>query len=347
MLGLILAALATATAAFAYWSTRGTGTASASTGTLDAATAVNASSPALATVNVSWTPPTSPGAGGTLAYYVQRTTGTTTAAACGTSAGTTITASSCTDSSVPGGRYTYRVMTVFTSWTAMSAASGSVTVNTVPKPTVTLTAPANGSIAKVRTPTFSGTASENATVTITLTGGITYTTSVTGTTSPYSFSFTPTSALADGTYAATASQTNGTGTGTSSTNTFLLDATAPAPTVSTVGSNNFTKTTTPTISGTAGRQAADSSHSADVGTVSVTLYPGTATSGNSVFKASSVTVNSSTGAWSVTPTLTANAQYTAVVQQTDDAGNTGTSTRTFVVDTAPPTVSKPTVNGRS
>ena len=258
MIGALLAVLATATAAFAYWSTRGTGTASASSGTLNAATAVTASSPALATVNVSWTPPSSPGAGGTLAYYVQRTNGTTTSSACGTSATTTITTSSCTDSNIPGGTYTYKVVTVFNSWTATSAASNAVAVT-------------------------------------------------------------------------------------------AADTTAPSPTVNQVGTTGATSTTLPTLSGTAGTQKADATHSADITTVTVDFYPGTATSGNKVQGFTNVAVNATTGAWSVTLTsaLTANAQSTVVVSQLDAAGNKGTATRTFLVDTAPPTVSAPTVNGRS
>ncbi len=216
----------------------------------------------------------------------------------------------------------------------------------MPKPTVTLSTPASGSTTNGNKPVFSGTASDNAPVTITLTGGATYTTPVTGTTSPYSFSFTPTTALADGTYSATASQTNATGTGTSTTNTFLIDATAPTPTINAIGTTGATNNTTPTLSGTAGTQKADATHSADSGTVTVDIYNGTATTGNKVQNLRNVAVNSTTGTWNVTPTaLAANAQYTVVVTQSDVATNSGTTNRTFVVDTTPPTVGQPLVNG--
>lgn len=350
----LIAALLTVPAvtgvAYAYWSSRGAATAAASTGTLNPATGVTAAAPSLASASVSWTPPTAPGSGGSLRYYVERTTGTTTVAACGTSAGSTIATTSCTDSGVPSGSYTYSVVTIFNSWTARSAASNTVTVNTVPAPTVTLTSPANGSTTNVRTPTFGGTASDNAAVTITLVASgqanMTYTTPVTGTASPYSFSFTPSAALVDGTYTATAKQTNTTGTGTSAATTFLVDGTAPSPTINAVGTTNATGSTTPTLTGTAGTQKADSTHSADIINVKVDIYNGTSTSGNKVQAFTNVAVNGTTGAWSVTPTgLTANAQYTVVVVQGDAAGNSGTASRTFLVDTTPPTIGQPSVNG--
>ena len=350
LIGALLAVLALTGVAYAYWSTRGAGTAAASTGTLNPASGVTATSPSLGSANVSWTAPTSPGSGGTLAYYVQRTTGTTTVAACGTSTTSTIAVTSCTDTAVPSGTYTYSVVTVFNSWTARSTASNSVTVNTVPAPTVTLSTPANGSITNVTTPLFSGTATDNATVTITLVASgqanKTYTTSVTGSVSPYSFSFTPTVALPDGTYTATATQTNATGTGTTNANTFLIDATAPSPTINTIGTTNAINSTTPSLSGTAGIQKADTGHSADNATVTVDIYSGTATTGNKVQNFRNVAVNSTTGAWNVTlAALTANAQYTVVVFQSDVATNTGTTNRTFVVDTTPPTLGQLLVNG--
>ena len=348
LIGALLAVLALTGVAYAYWSTRGTGTAAASTGTLSPATGVTATSPSLATASVSWTAPTAPGTGGTLRYYVTRNTGITTSAACGTSATSTITTSSCTDSNVPGGTYTYTVVTVFNSWTATSAASNTVTP--VPKPTVALVTPANNSTTNVNTPLFSGTASDNATVTITLVASgqanTTYTTPVTGSASPYSFSFTPGVALPDGTYTATAAQTNATGIGTSNASTFLVDVTAPSPTINQIGTTGATNSTTPTLSGTAGFQKADTGHSADNGTVTVDIYNGTATTGNKVQNFKNVAVNSTLGAWTVTlAALTANAQYTVVVTQSDAATNTGTTNRTFLVDTTPPTIGQPSVNG--
>lgn len=352
----LLSVLSISGIAYAYWRTSGTGSALASTGTLNAATSVTVPGTSTGTVTVSWTPPASPGTGGTLRYYVQRMTGSTTDAACGTSVTVTITSTSCSDTGVTTGSYTYKVVTVFNSWSTTSTASGTVAVNTVLAPTVTLVAPANSAATNSARPVFTGTASGNSTVTIALYAGATttgapnasYSGTPTGTTSPYSFSITATATLPDGTYTTRASQTNTGGTGTSTSNTFLIDTGAPSPSISTVGTNNFTNSTTPTITGTASRQATDSTHSADSGTVSVAIYSGTATTGTPVQGPSSATVNSGTGTWTLTTsTLTANAQYTALVRQTDAAGNTGTSSRTFVVDTAPPSAPAPTVNGRS
>ncbi len=101
--------LLVAGAAMAYWSSAGTSAASASTGTLNAPTAVTASG--VGSVTVSWT-----GSTGTTApqgYYVvrTRTSDGVTTPACGTSR-TALTASSstsCTDTGVPAGTFTYAV----------------------------------------------------------------------------------------------------------------------------------------------------------------------------------------------------------------------------------------------
>ena len=114
--------------AMAYWSSAGTGTASASTGTLNAPTAVTASG--VGSVTVSWT-----GSTGTTApqgYYVvrTRTSDGVTTPACGTSR-TALTASSstsCTDTGVPAGTFTYAGHAVVGGWTATSVSSASLTI---------------------------------------------------------------------------------------------------------------------------------------------------------------------------------------------------------------------------
>jgi hypothetical protein len=119
------------------------------------------------------------------------------------------------------------------------------------------------------------------------------------------------------------------------------DTTAPAPTIATVGKTpGYTNATTPTLTGTAGTQAAASGQTADNGYVTVNVYAGTATSGTAVTTFSQVAV--SNGSWTVDWTgkspLTAARQYTAVVAQSDAANNIGTAKTTFVVDTTAPTV---------
>ena len=105
--------------AWAYWTTGGSGSGSATAGTLAAPATVTATaSPASessATVSVSWTAVIAPNGGAVTGYYVQRYLGATPSKACGSDAGTLLPASptSCSDTSVPDGTYTYTVIASF------------------------------------------------------------------------------------------------------------------------------------------------------------------------------------------------------------------------------------------
>jgi hypothetical protein len=123
----VVALIVTAAPAQAYWRTAAVSIASVRTGTLGAPTAVTVPATAYPDVTVSWTAPAgTPAATG---YYVTRTTGTSTSAACGSSATALIAITSCSDTAVPiGAAYTYKVVAVYRSWTATSAASGTVTI---------------------------------------------------------------------------------------------------------------------------------------------------------------------------------------------------------------------------
>ena len=72
------------------------------------------------TVSVSWTGSTLSNGTPAQGYYVTRTNVSTsqTSAACGSSASSLITSTSCSDTSVPDGTYTYKVIAVYRSWTA-------------------------------------------------------------------------------------------------------------------------------------------------------------------------------------------------------------------------------------
>jgi hypothetical protein len=127
LLGALSLGIALSGIAYAYWSAAGTGTATVSTGTLNPPTRVTAASTVAGAVTISWTAPTgTPGATG---YDVVRTkTGSgTTANVCGTPA-VHVTTTSCTDTGVAAGTYTYQVTAIYRSWTAQSAASNAVTV---------------------------------------------------------------------------------------------------------------------------------------------------------------------------------------------------------------------------
>ncbi|BBH15933.1 hypothetical protein Back2_02200 [Nocardioides baekrokdamisoli] len=114
--------------ALAYWTSTGSGSRTASTGTLAAPTAVAGSQTAgTGTVTVTWTG--SSGSPAPTGYYVTRTnSGNVTSAACGTTPTSTVGTTTCQDTSVPLGTYTYAVVAVYHSWTASSAPSGSVAV---------------------------------------------------------------------------------------------------------------------------------------------------------------------------------------------------------------------------
>jgi hypothetical protein len=96
----------------------GTGTASATVGSLATPTIASAT-PGAGTVALSWstvTPPVGPG----VAYYVTRAGGTV-GGNCPSSPATATSTTSCTDSGLTKGTYTYTVTAVWQSWTATSA----------------------------------------------------------------------------------------------------------------------------------------------------------------------------------------------------------------------------------
>jgi hypothetical protein len=123
---LLLVALVVAPGASAFWKSVGLGTGSAVTGLLTAATGVTAPSVNVGAVPVSWT--ASAGQITPTGYYVTRITGSTTAPACGSSPAALLTSASCTDNAVPVGTHSYIVTAVYRSWTAVSSASGNITV---------------------------------------------------------------------------------------------------------------------------------------------------------------------------------------------------------------------------
>jgi hypothetical protein len=125
-------------------------------------------------------------------------------------------------------------------FTASATNSGTsfVTASKFP-PTVTLTAPVDGSATKDTTPAFVGTADsatgDSSTVTARIYSGTSTAGALvqtkSGTRSGTSFSFSLTTALAQGTYTAVVTQTDTSGnTGTSNAVTFKVDTTAPTAT---------------------------------------------------------------------------------------------------------------------
>ncbi len=138
----------------------------------------------------------------------------------------------------------------------------------------------------------------------------------------------------DGQYTAVARQDDDAGnTGVSPARTFVVDTTAPVVVVSTPADGTISTTTTPTISGTAGRQPADATASADATTVTMRIHSGPDVSGTVVqTKSATVTAGST---YSVAASTLANGHYTVSVTQTDAVGNVGSATSTFAVSPVP------------
>ena len=118
-----------ATAAWAYWVSTSSGEASGKVGALAAPTGVAASAPeGSANVSLSWT--ASAGGPAAAGYYAERWSGsapTVVGGSCGTPAAP-VAATSCTDTAVADGTYTYTVVAVYRSWSAASVRSAPVTV---------------------------------------------------------------------------------------------------------------------------------------------------------------------------------------------------------------------------
>jgi hypothetical protein len=220
--------------------------------------------------------------------------------------------------------------------TGMSSAI-TFTVDTV-APTVTLTAPVDGSSSNHAKPSFSGAAGtatgDSSTITVKIYSGNTATGSpvqtLTTTAAAGAWSVAPSTSLTDGTYTAQASQSDSAGnTGISTANTFTVDTTPPAVTLTAPANGSTTGRSKPSFSGAAGTEAGDSS------TVTIEIYSGSTATGSPV---QTLTTTAAAGAWSVAPsTALAVGTYTAQASQSDNAGNTGTTTaNTFTVQPAAP-----------
>ncbi|HEY4450987.1 MAG TPA: S8 family serine peptidase, partial [Solirubrobacteraceae bacterium] len=138
------------------------------------------------------------------------------------------------------------------------------------------------------------------------------------------------SALSDGaTYTVHAKSTDSVGNASSvASSTFTYDTTAPSTTVSSPANNAFINNPAPTVSGTAGTASGDDS------TATVKIYSGVDTSGALLQTFNGVALTS--GSWSIKAAPLAPGTYTAQVTQRDSAGNAGSSTSTFTLDTSAP-----------
>lgn len=209
-------------------------------------------------------------------------------------------------------------------------------------PTVTVSAPANGSRATIAKPRISGTggnaATDLKTVEVTVHEGSSASGPAVQTlTAPVaangSWAATPAADLVNGSYTVLATQRDQAGnTGTSSPVTFTVavapppDTTAPKVAITQPAAGS-TVSQNPVIKGTGGTAAGD------VRTISVALFAGATATGDAVQQLNAPVTTS--GSWSVAAAALEAGTYTARASQTDDAGNTGTITVTFKV-AAPP-----------
>jgi hypothetical protein len=134
--------------------------------------------------------------------------------------------------------------------------------------------------------------------------------------------------LADGTYTAEASQSDeAENVGTSSAVNFTVDTTPPAVSLMTPANGVDVNGSRPTFSGAAGHESGDDS------SITLTIYEGESTSGSLIATEHIKPEGSHWTTGSTGPAL-ANGVYTAVAEQSDDAGNTGVSNAvTFEVTT--------------
>jgi hypothetical protein len=349
---------ASVVAGYAAWSALGSGTGTASITVMNPPTATAASAVTAGKANVSWTAPTPPGTGA-VTYYVVRMAGAVQSAACGTTPTAPISATSCTDVTA-NGTYGYIVTALWRTWTSAGTQSAAVTiVNDVTAPITTVTGPATGSYQRTPTLTLSGTAgsvvsspttsADAATVTVKIFAGPSVGGALLQTLGPVTVTSgawsTTATALAGGAqYTVQVSQADGAGNSGTGLSTFVLDTTLPSPVVSLPTHGAYLNTLTPALSGTAGTLAATTTTAADAATVTVKVFAGPTATGTALQTYNSVAVTG--GTWSQTlTTLPTGAQYTAQVTQADGAGNIGSDTATFVIDTTAPVLTfiNPTV----
>jgi hypothetical protein len=214
-------------------------------------------------------------------------------------------------------------------------------------PVVTLSSPADGGATSNVTPAISGLAdtgpADSSTVAVALYQGTTATepplqtwSSVLVDQGTGSWSVVAPS-LTEGTYTVRATQSDSLERSGSATHTFRVDLSAPAVTLTSPSHGLITKNSTLTFAGSAGTDAGDDPQ------VTILISQGT----SNITTVPDVPVVSGSWSWSPTEPL-GDGTYTVYAEQSDDAGETGTSNvNSFTVDTVLPSALSGTtvVNG--
>ncbi len=367
-IGAVLALLVGMTAAFAFFAATDSGSTFSAAATGDSLpqgatpSAPTTSTPHSNTVTVTFAQAhTTAGhvavAGYTIARYpAGAAVGTSISASCSSSGGIT----TCTETSVPDGKWQYTDMPFLpgTNWVGVtSGRSSTVTVDTTP-PAVAVTYPVKSTTYGINwTGTITGTASdatsgvasaavavENATTgkwwdgTSFGAGSQTFV-AATGTTA-WSLKFEATNLDSGDTYTVVGQATDKAGNvGTSSTVTFTYDSSPPTVTVSYPADTTYGSDWSGSVTGS----ASTNSGSALTG-VTVAIKDTTASTwwGGSSFNQSTATFVTASGAssWTLSLTggdLTSGHSYTVVAKARDGLDNVGTSSvATFTYDISPP-----------
>ena len=358
----VIGVVVLAAVAWAFWSATGSGSASGGVGNLAAPTNVTVpDSPASDPEQVGWTGVASPAGGNTdLGYWVQRYSGSTPSDACGSSHASPITAptTSCNDTAVPAGTYTYTVTAVFRTWNATSAPSRAVTVVTdTAGPLLAVTFPVadasyntstwNGGCASTICGTASDADSGLASVKTSIRQGagnywdgasFGSTTEVLNTatgTATWSLPFPASRYPADGSYTVRVVATDNAANTTSESRTFVIDKTAPSGgSVSSL--NGYSASTSPAVTFSAGTDTGSG-----INTAQTKLQRASATLINGVcgsFGAFGDLVTNATSPYTDAVSSGSCYQYRLVVS--DNAGNVANfdSVTTTKVDATPPTL---------
>ncbi|HEX5851598.1 MAG TPA: Ig-like domain-containing protein [Solirubrobacteraceae bacterium] len=238
-----------------------------------------------------------------------------------------------TPTQLPDGTYTAQATQHDEAGNTATSTAVTFTIDTTP-PAVTIK-PAS-SLTNDATPTLTGdagTETSDSAVAVTIykgssAGGAIASTGA-ATTKGSTWSYTSTH-LANGTYTARATQQDEAGNiRTSLAVTFTVDATAPAPTITTPAEGALLNVSKTTLSGLTGQS------SGDLQAVRLKFYFGAS---STPFK--TLALNASAGKWTTgasSPTL-GNGIYTVIAEQADEAENIGTSTVSFTISTGSPSV---------